>query len=276
VTATDCTTSDDCVLATRIDVCCPECQEAFAAVAVAQEECLYAGGEPNTTSCTPDECPDGCPGTACAEAVDAVCIGGQCRVAVSEELCDQSTCDAGEFCVDFDGSYACLPENCAYDRCHPERCDQVGERCCDPFPGDGVSYCNEGLECGISGCQVPEGVDAERVCGNVLCAVGAVCCDQCLGTCVAALSGAYCPNDNASGTDCGDAFACGPDLSCSRTTQYCESLTSGPIPDPVYTCNDAPEDCSGSLSCACLAEAAPFGRCSATPDGGLVIEESAP
>lgn len=205
--STACTTSADCLLATRIDVCCPDCEQAYSATSVLSDECLYASGEPATTSCTPSDCPGGCPGAACAETVGAVCVGGECRVSVALDLCAPSTCDAGENCVDFEGSYACLSEDCTYDSCHPERCDQVGEPCCDPFPRDGVNYCNEGLECGSTGCAAPEGVDPERLCNNVLCPEGQVCCDKCLGTCVDALSGANCPNDNSSATVCDDASA---------------------------------------------------------------------
>ncbi len=37
--------------------------------------------------------------------------------------------------------------NCTFDSCHPERCDELGEPCCDPYPGDGPNYCNAGLAC---------------------------------------------------------------------------------------------------------------------------------
>jgi hypothetical protein len=272
-----CTTSADCALATRLDVCCPACPEAYSQTSVTSDQCLYANGEPTPPNCAPDACPVGCPGASCVEPVGAVCIGGECRVSVAVELCAASTCDAGEICVDFDGSYTCLTEDCEYDRCHPERCDQIGELCCDPFPGDGANYCNGGLECGALGCEPPEGVDPERLCNNLLCPEGDVCCDKCLGTCINALSGANCPDDNSSATVCDDAFPCGPELSCSSFTQYCERFTGGPLPaEPTYTCYDLPDACVDSPSCACLAEAGRFGTCTATPEGGFQVEESAP
>jgi hypothetical protein len=167
--------------------------------------------------------------------------------------------------------YQCVAENCAYDSCHPERCDQIGENCCDPFPGDGVNYCNGGLVCGADGCEAPADVAPERLCGNVVCADGNICCDECTGSCVNALSGAYCPPQQ-----CGDTFACGPDLTCATATQYCESFTGGPIPDPTYTCFDYPDLCTDTPTCACLAAAGFTGPCTASAQGGLTVEESAP
>ena len=271
-----CTTSDDCVLASRIDVCCPDCEQAFSLAEVVADDCLYAEGEEIPLYCSPPgECPNGCPGTGCAEAVAALCVGGTCRTAVDESMCEADTCDAGEYCIDLPSGYQCQSEDCEYDSCHPERCDQLGEACCDPLPGDGVTYCNGGLVCGAEGCQAPDGVAPNRICNNVLCAEGDVCCDKCTGACVDALSGAQCPNDNASDTVCSDTFPCGPALECSKSTQYCESFTADPELEPTYSCVALPEACLDEPNCPCLI-AHSVEECTATPQGGYLVKTSAP
>jgi hypothetical protein len=199
-----------------------------------------------------------------------VCLAGECTTTVSASLCP-TPCEAGESCVQVDAGYACQLEDCPYDSCHPERCDQIGENCCDPYPGDGVNYCNDGLECRGQSCEAPESVAPERVCGTVLCDEGDVCCIPCMGSCVNALSGAGCP-----ATECGETFACGPDLTCATATQYCERFTGGPVPDPSYTCYDFPDTCDDTPSCACLAAAGYFGPCTASIEGGFTVEQSAP
>lgn len=158
-----CTVSADCVLATRVDTCCGGCQEAYSLAYVEAEECVYAEQEAATPpdNCSPDNCTQGCPGAACATSVAAVCVQGQCRVATDPVLCTNATCGFAEYCVYFeDTGYTCSVEDCEYDRCHPERCDDVGEPCCDPFPGDTVNYCNNGLQCTVSGCAAPTSADA--------------------------------------------------------------------------------------------------------------------
>lgn len=265
-----CITNDDCALAVRIDVCCPGCEEAFSAAAVAAEECLFGETEAAPNGCTPSDCPVGCPGVSCAETTAALCISGECTAAVSDELCP-SPCEASEYCVYLADSYQCIPETCEYDRCHPERCDQIGENCCDPFPSDSENYCNGGLVCGGSGCEAPADVPSERLCGSVLCEEGDICCDSCLGSCVDALSGANCPI-----YECSETFACG-DLQCDLATEYCERFTGGPVPaDPAYTCYPFSDACLDTPTCACLAEAGRFGECTASSEGGLTVEETAP
>lgn len=269
----NCTTSVDCALATRIDQCCPGCVEAFSTAHVAAEDCVYGEGEEPPEGCTPSDCTPGCPGSSCTEAVSAQCVGGRCLVAVSKALCGEGTCGAYEYCVSSPNGLECRPADCEFDRCHPERCDQIGESCCDPLPGDGVNYCNAGLVCRANGCEAPAGVDPNRICNNVLCAEGDVCCDECTGACVNALSGAQCPN--TSSAECADSFPCGPGLECSKSTQYCESHVAGPLVEPAapnFSCVELPEACLDEPGCICLERSRLGQGCMATPEGGYIVE----
>jgi hypothetical protein len=167
---------------------------------------------------------------------------------------------------------------CEFASCHPEWCDEVGEPCCDPFPGDGVNYCNEGLRCGASGCELP--VDQEQ-CGSTLCEAGTVCCDRCAGSCVSALSGANCPEDNRPVDFSCDinqrSFQCG-DAACDFVgTSYCEDFTAGPGIRQL-TCRPLPAECVGAPSCACVLGSEDFAgygdfppTCSIGPEGEVII-----
>ncbi len=266
-----CIDSSDCVLATRIDVCCPECQEAFARSYVEAEACVYADGEAAPTGCQPADCPDGCPGAACGVARAAVCVAGSCAVEVEQSSC--GTCAAGELCIlDPESGYQCAEESCEFDSCHPERCDEIGERCCDPFPGDGVNYCNGGLECTGAACEAPAGIEAARLCGGTLCPEGEVCCDKCTGDCVNALSGAACPDDNDPARICASDLPCGDDV-CNAEVQYCSRRSVGPSPQVlVYGCVPLPDACTDDPTCECWLASAQYGSCSEADGGGLIID----
>jgi hypothetical protein len=140
--------------------------------------------------------------------------------------------------------------SCDLDSCHPERCDEAGEACCDPFPGDGANYCNGGLACGANGCEA-----ALQDCGPSTCDEGDICCDRCTGMCVNALSGAACPEDGRGANFTCPAneqrFLCGETLCETITSEYCESFTGGPG-ITTFTCRPLPGPCQGDPSCECL------------------------
>ncbi len=107
------------------------------------------------------DCADGqlCYQAACSGDVMAP---GRCANPPSAPNCySDRDCSTGEACQDGhlascgtlgpDTLGTCIAD-CDYDSCHPERCDQVGEPCCDPFPGDGPNYCNAALECMGNSC----------------------------------------------------------------------------------------------------------------------------
>jgi hypothetical protein len=161
---------------------------------------------------------------------------------------------------------------CDLDSCHPERCDEVGEPCCDPFPSDSVNYCNAGLVCDPAGCRAPP------ECGPTTCAASDRCCDSCTGSCVDALSGANCPEDNLSSDFVCPAeeqqFLCGETLCGAVTTEYCESFTAGPG-ITTYTCRTMPAACEGVPTCECvlaeLGSTIPETECSVGALGELLV-----
>lgn len=268
-----CTTTADCLLATRMDVCCPDCPEAVAVAYAEAEQCVYAEGEELPQACTPEGCPEGCPGAACDGVLQAVCAAGECAAEVQATFCE--VCAPGEVCVfgSSSGSYECVMESCEFDRCHPERCDQIGERCCDPLPGDGVNYCNAGLACGTAGCEAPADTAPARVCGATLCAADERCCDKCAGTCIDALSGANCVDDNNPDRVCANEFECGSAGSCDASTQYCSRTSVGPSPQSfAYRCTPLPDACTSTPSCDCWTTTGQYGACSELDGGGLIID----
>lgn len=101
---------------------------------------------------------------------------GRCAVPVEGSCYSKRDCDVGEVCQGGmlaacgtsgpDSLGSCVVDSCDTDMCHPERCDEVGEACCDPLPGDGPNYCNNQLVCSSGTCELAVG-DFE--CGPVTC-----------------------------------------------------------------------------------------------------------
>lgn len=108
----------------------------------------------------------------------------------SSTVTSNTYADAGGNCS-ADSQGACGTD-CDYDSCHPERCDEVGELCCDPLPSDGPNYCNSGLECLDGACReragttTPEALERESCestggdwiatsCGHYVCGQPPVC-----------------------------------------------------------------------------------------------------
>lgn len=141
---------------------------------------LETGAEVTTTTsdagyvCTLEEGPftEGCcyedddcgAGQLCYQAVcsEEVTSPGRCASPPAAPNCySERDCGAGELCENGllaacgtsgpDSLGTCVAD-CEFDSCHPERCDEAGEPCCDPLPGDGPNYCNAGLTCLAEGC----------------------------------------------------------------------------------------------------------------------------
>lgn len=70
------------------------------------------------------------------------------------------------------------------------------------------------------------------------------------------------------------AFACGPDLTCSAPTEFCDVLIPGvPGATTSYDCLDTPDSCSDAYTCGCVGGA---GDCEKGPEGGLTVTIAAP
>src|SRR5690606_25011573 len=156
-----------------------------------------------------------------------------------------------------------------FDSCHPERCDEVGEACCDPLPGDGPNYCGAGLVCGPNGCEASAA--SGPPCGDVVCGSDERCCDKCLGSCVNALSGANCPDDNDPGRVCTEpeGLPCGEQLCLAG--EYCLEYVaaSGDGSAPATTsrsCEVIPSACEvDEVTCECAGADCSFGCQTAGP-----------
>ena len=73
----------------------------------------------------------------------------------------------------------------------------------------------------------------------------------------------------------GGSFACGPDLTCDPTTQYCWVLIGGPtgVP-PGYSCVDVP-NVAPRLTCETIPDIGIGCEC-AESDGGITVTCTAP
>ena len=73
----------------------------------------------------------------------------------------------------------------------------------------------------------------------------------------------------------GQAFACGPDITCDRSTQYCSVFSGGPVGVPRnYACAALPDNCLSKPSCACLPER--LGCACSETGGGITVTCTAP
>jgi len=75
--------------------------------------------------------------------------------------------------------------------------------------------------------------------------------------------------------ECGVEFACGPELTCTASGQFCSVFVPGVKgADTSYTCEDTPDACLGGYSCGCLEDAGVFGAegdCTAGGDGAVTV-----
>jgi hypothetical protein len=185
---------------------------------------------PLTAGCcyVDEDCADGqqCYQAACSGDVLAP---GRCAAAPAAPNCySDRDCGDGEVCQDGklascgtlgpDALGACIVD-CEFDSCHPDRCDEVGEPCCDPLPGDGPGYCNAELVCGASGCEemaettTPEEL-AQQNCANTQGTWNAMSCGHYVcgeaPACAAIVPGCDCgANRSFSTNGCFDDSSCG-------------------------------------------------------------------
>lgn len=101
-------------------------------------------------------------------------------------------------------------------------CDTVGATCCDPFPGDGVNYCDGGLtcvadntcadcNCAVTGGPVVCGVDGGEyiaACGEACLPVAVACQGPCPCECVADLATGCASTEPNGGAPCCDGLLC--------------------------------------------------------------------
>lgn len=250
--------------------CCYDDSDCAEAESCYQADCSSA--EP-----TPGRCASAPASGTCFDARDCAaderCEGGQLA------LCGTLGPDSLGTCV----------ADCAEDRCHPERCDEPGETCCDPLPLDGPNYCGPELTCVSNVCEeqaettTPEeqarllceqtgGSWDTQSCGNYSCGNPPVCTAQ--------IPGCNCgPTSNFSELGCVEdpacaaepAFTCGDQSCTSLEEQYCEEFTGGPG-ITTYTCQQLPPECVGE-GCDCLVDeslpAPP--TCRVGDDGELIL-----
>jgi hypothetical protein len=180
---------------------------------------------------------------------------------------------------------------CDFDSCHPERCDEPGEPCCDPYPGDGPNYCNVGLTCSSDGCQRAQTTTPEaqalaaceatggswdyQSCGDYVCGLPPDCT-----AIVAGCNCGYYASFESAPAGCqpdvacmtaGLDFGCGDQTCSTLATQYCEEFTSGPG-IVTLNCQDIPEECLESTGCDCIVQASvPETTCRIGPNGERIV-----
>jgi len=83
------------------------------------------------------------------------------------------------------------------------------------------------------------------------------------------------PSDRPIGGGDGGGFACGPDLVCDPTTQYCSAFFGGPagVP-PNYRCADLPDGCPSPPTCECISTGIGY-KCTES-GGGITVTSTAP
>ncbi|MBV1860664.1 MAG: hypothetical protein KUG77_19780 [Nannocystaceae bacterium] len=137
--------------------------------------------------------------------------------------------------------------------------------------GDTVDFA-ESIQCESSG-----GIWDLESCGHYTCGFGPDCkavvpgCDCGVGsTFVEGVGGGCEPSDECEAVE----FACGPKLTCSAPTEFCDVLVPGVQgAETSYTCLDTPDSCSEAYTCGCIDGA---GDCETGPEGGLTVTVNAP
>jgi Chaperone of endosialidase len=114
---------------------------------------------------------------------------------------------------------------------------QICQMCADGSTGCAHWECRAGM-CVTAYCPVTAADGGGVPCGPAVCPSVDRCCDHCTGSCVNALSGANCPDDNNPMHACTDAGCAASGSSCLNTA-CCARLTccSGvPVPPGQATC----------------------------------------
>lgn len=194
--------------------------------------------------------------------------------------------DGSMLCEDTGGVWD--PTACGHTQCGlPDICKAMIPGCdCGPnLTFDEALGCVVDEACDDTGdgaatlCAETGGTWDMGACGHYQCGVPSEC--------EAAIPGCDCgPTqnfDNALGCAddrrCGDGlFACGDALECAIDDQYCDVLHPGPKGPSDYQCIDMPAACAATPDCDCLQNEGIIGPadCSDLPQGGVVVELSAP
>lgn len=237
---------------------------------------LCEGLRPEVEGCCyqADDC---AAGEHCYDADCALPAAGRCATPPTGNCFADTDCAEGERCEN--GSLApcgtlgpdqlgtCVAD-CDFDSCHPERCDEAGEPCCDPLPGDGPNYCNATLTCldGVcseqetttpeeqarQSCEATGGTWEYEDCGHYVCGVPNDC-DAIIPGCNCGAGRTFDTLGCAAEAQCADgapSFECGEQSCGAITDQYCEQFTGGPG-IVTYTCRDVPAECT-RVTCSCL------------------------
>ena len=124
-------------------------------------------------------------------------------------------------------------------------------------------------------CEDSGGIWEVMSCGHYTCGLPPECaaivpgCDCGVGSTF--VEGAGCEPSK----DCeAVAFGCGPELTCSAPTQFCDVLIPGVKgAETSYDCLDTPDSCSDAYTCGCIGGA---GDCEKGLEGGLTVTLAAP
>jgi hypothetical protein len=147
---------------------------------------------------------------------------------------------------------------------------------CDP-QGEG---CGEGVNCiALVGCELPSCIPSAEACelscpDPETCAIGESYPEQLF------CDGRVDAHGEQEDPTMAAGFACGEAQSCDSATQYCDVFLPG-MPDgtPSYSCQPAPTDCVGMVTCECLgygADVAGPQTCSEDINGGVTVTLAAP
>lgn len=257
----------------------------------------------NLAGCCYDDtdCEDGstCYGANCSADTP---VPGRCEAAPESGCYDDRDCDEAESCdggslaacgsLAADSLGTCMPD-CELDSCHPERCDESGEPCCDPLPGDGPNYCNGGLEC-VGAVCASSGASMEEIscvttggtwdpgsCGHYSCG-RPPSCEALIPGCNCGIDGTFGESGCAVDASCDAAtmaFDCGTTSCDSVGTQYCDEADSGPAGTLVRSCADIPSSCFADgepCTCTRLLQAVEGTSCRTGGEGQLVVTRPVP
>ena len=126
-------------------------------------------------------------------------------------------------------------------------------------------------------CEDSGGIWDVTSCGHYTCGLPPECaavvpgCDCGVGSTFVEGPGGGCEPSEACETV---AFSCGPELTCSAPSEFCDVLIPGVKgAETSYDCLETPDSCSDAYTCGCIGGA---GDCEKGPEGGLTVTIAAP
>lgn len=122
-------------------------------------------------------------------------------------------------------------------------------------------------------CEDSGGAWDVKSCGHYTCGLGPDCdaivpgCNCGVGSSFVEGSGCE-PSEDCEGVE----FACGPELTCSAPSQFCDVFFPGVKgADVSYNCQPTPETCADAYTCACIDTDIMADECEEGPEGGVTI-----